>query len=278
VSLAVEPGEFLALIGPNGGGKTTLLRLILGLLQPASGTVRVFGKTPGIMNRHIGYVPQFSTLRLDFPASVMDMVLMGAAGPSSGGGRWLTGKAGKTQAMEYLDTLGIADCARLPVSALSGGQRQRALVARALMSKPIPDAAHSQGSAALPFLLLLDEPTASIDPQGKFCFYEFLGKLRKRITLIVVSHDVFMLSSFFSGIAVVNNGITRLEGSELTPENLTVLFGRHLHDCPVADRQHAGKALHQTGCTHPVCAEKDSPPSSAPASRPPAFSTRKQDR
>lgn len=260
VSLTVEPGEFLAVIGPNGGGKTTLLRLILGLIQPDSGSVRVFGEVPGSMNGHIGYVPQFSTLHLDFPASVLDMVLMGAACPSPRGGNWGTGKVVREKALEYLNTLGLADCARLSVSALSGGQRQRALVARALMSRPDPDGPDCKGRAASPFLLLLDEPTASIDPQGKFCFYEFLGKLRGSISLIVVSHDLFMVSPFFSNIAAVNNGLTRLRSSELTPENLTVLFGRHLHECPVADLQHAGITLHHSDCTHPACAEGGSGP------------------
>jgi zinc transport system ATP-binding protein len=262
VSLNVAPGEFLALIGPNGGGKTTLLHLILGLLQPDSGAIRVFGNPPGSMNRRIGYVPQFSTAWLDFPASVLEMVLMGAATPSLNGGRWRIDKNATKQAMEYLDVLGIADCARLQISALSGGQRQRAMVARALMSHPDIVRASPSPSGEIPFLMLLDEPTASIDPQGTFCFYEFLGKLRGHISLLVVSHDLFMVSPFFNSIAVVNKGLIRLQSTELTPDNLTALFGRHLHDCPVADLQHAGKVLHQTGCTHPSCAEKNTAPAS----------------
>ena len=255
VNLRVEAGEFLAVIGPNGGGKTTLLRLILGLLRPDTGSVRVFGQTPGSVNGRIGYVPQFSTLNLDFPASVLEMTLMGAARPSSRGGNWRLGKTIRNRALDYLDTLGLADCAHLPVSSLSGGQRQRALVARALMSKPDPDEAARRDGGPSPFLLLLDEPTASIDPQGKFCFYEFLGKLRGSVTLIVVSHDLLMVSPFFSSVAAVNKSLIRLQNSELTPENLTLLFGRHLHECPVADLQHAGQALHHDGCTHPACAD-----------------------
>ena len=255
VNLRVESGEFLAVIGPNGGGKTTLLRLILGLLRPGAGSVRVFGQAPGSMNGRIGYVPQFSTLNLDFPASVLEMTLMGAARPTLRGGGWRLGKTIRNTALDYLDTLGLADCARLPVSSLSGGQRQRALVARALMSRPDPDKAGQGRGGASPFLLLLDEPTASIDPQGKFCFYEFLGKLRGSVTLIVVSHDLLMVSPFFSSIAAVNTSLTRLRNSELTPENLTLLFGRHLHECPVADLQHAGQPPHHDGCTHPACAD-----------------------
>jgi ABC-type Mn2+/Zn2+ transport system ATPase subunit len=123
--------------------------------------------------------------------------------------------------------------------------------------------------------LLLDEPTASIDPRGKFCFYEFLGKLRGQISLIVVSHDLFMVSPFFNSIAVVNKGLARLREAELSPENLTALFGRHLHDCPVADLQHLGRNPHPDGCTHPNCAEKTP---EAVSRRSPLLTAPKQDR
>ena len=252
VCLTMREGEFLAILGPNGGGKTTLLRLILGLLRPQLGSVRVFGQTPSQVSRNIGYVPQFSTLRPDFPASVLEMVLMGAASPSLFGGGWSRSDKAKERAMEYLDVLGLDDCADKRVGTLSGGQRQRALVARALMSRP-----ESQNGAPSPFLLLLDEPTASIDPQGKFCFYEFLGKLRGSITMLVISHDLFMVSPFFSSIAFVNKQLTRFEDNSLSPENLTLLFGQHLHNCPVADMQHARGLLHESGCSHPACRHWD---------------------
>lgn len=249
LSLTMREGEFLAIIGPNGGGKTTLLRLILGLLQPQSGTLSVFGKTPQSVSKNIGYVPQFSTLRTDFPATVLETVLMGGASPSFFGGSWSKSREAKKRATAYLEVLGLSDCVHKPVSNLSGGQRQRALVARALMSRPVK----KDGTPA-PFLLLLDEPTASIDPQGKFCFYEFLGNLRGSITMIVVSHDLFMVSPFFSSIAFVNKTLTRFEGSRLSPENLTLLFGQHMHDCPVADIQHSVGLHHASGCSHSACA------------------------
>lgn len=254
VSLAVEQGDFLAIIGPNGGGKSTLLRLILGLLRPQQGAVSVFGSSPSTVSRHIGYVPQFSTMQPDFPASVLDMTLMGAACPGALGGSWPTGRKAREKALGYLDLLGLGDCARQPVGSLSGGQRQRALVARALMGRPA--GLHQSGeeqTGAAPFLLLLDEPTASIDPQGKFCFYEFLGKLRGSVSIIVVSHDLFMASPFFSHIVFVNRTLTGLTGNELSVENLNVLFGQHLHDCPIADLQHAGCDVRHSGCSHPAC-------------------------
>lgn len=223
------------------------------------------------MSRRIGYVPQFSTMQLDFPASVLDMTLMGGACPDLWGGGWRTDKPARERALAYLDILGLADCADVPVKALSGGQRQRALVARALMgrpaSAPLPAAAKIGGPPTVengpgvmdallngePFLLLLDEPTASIDPRGKFCFYEFIGKLRGKVTVIVVSHDMFMASPFFTHIVFVNRTLTPLPGKTLTPETLTALFGSHMHECPVADLQHAGGLLHTSGCTHPAC-------------------------
>lgn len=247
VSLTLVPGEFLAVIGPNGGGKTTLLQCLLGLLKPGAGSVRIFNGEPARMRSHIGYVPQFSTLRAGFPASVLETVLMGAARPSLRGGSWHQDRPAREKALAYLETLGLADYAGRSVDSLSGGQRQRVLVARALMGKPEED-----GDPAS-FLLLLDEPTANIDPEGAFCFYEFLGKLRGSISLIAVSHDLFMISPFFSSVAAVNTSLTRLPCSELNAENLTIIFGRHLHDCPVGDFQHAGQALHASGCTHPAC-------------------------
>jgi ABC-type Mn/Zn transport systems, ATPase component len=258
IHLTMQAGELLAIIGPNGGGKTTLLRLMLGLLQPEADCIRIFGALPAEISGNIGYVPQFSTLRPDFPATVLETVLMGGTAPSWFGGSWSRGKKAKDRAMSYLDVLGLADCSTKPVGSLSGGQRQRALVARALMSKPERD---QNGGTQPPFLLLLDEPTASIDPQGKFCFYEFLGKLKGSISIIVVSHDLFMVSPFFSSIAFVNKTLTRLNGSELSPENLTLLFGQHMHDCPVADMQHAGGLQHHEGCSHHSCTGGDDAPS-----------------
>lgn len=262
-SLSVEQGDFLAIIGPNGGGKSTLLHLLLGLCRPQGGTVRIFGRNPASVRGHIGYVPQYSGLQPDFPASVLDVALMGGARPNLWGGSWRTDNAAKNLAMSYLDILGLADCAHFAIKTLSGGQRQRALVARALMGRP----GTTRGVSATdtfqsgdPFLLLLDEPTASIDPQGKFCFYEFIGKLRGQVTVIVVSHDMFMNSPFFNHIVFVNRALTPLPDKTLKPEALTDLFGSHLHDCPLADLQHANGFLHSSGCTHPACNPKNAKP------------------
>lgn len=262
ISFKLPKGGLTAVIGPNGGGKSTLLRLILGLLRPDRGRLSVFGRPPEAMRGHIGYVPQFSALQPDFPISVLEMTLMGAARPSARGAFWSTDHKARQKALGYLEVLGIGDCARLPVGDLSGGQRQRAMVARALMSAPddLSSPAGSQNSRdnqdsgqGRDFLLLLDEPTASIDPEGKFCFYEFLGQLRGRISILVVSHDLFLISPFFDAVLFVNKSLTPLEHPALTPEIVSSLFGSHRHDCPVGDIQHAGGLTHSKDCTHPAC-------------------------
>lgn len=240
ISLTVDQGDFQAIIGPNGGGKTTLLKLILGLVAPGAGEVLIFGQKADDKRQCIGYVPQFSTLRPDFPATTLDMVLMGAAKPSWRGGVWNTGGKIKRKAIEYLETLGLGGCLSQQVSELSGGQRQRALVARALMGR----------QEHLPFLLLLDEPTASIDPQGTFCFYEFLDKLRHLVTIIVVSHDLSLTTPFFSKVAFVNRGLNILPEGRLSPESLLALFGRHLHPCPLGDIQHMAGLHNGHNCSH----------------------------
>ncbi|MDL2266933.1 ABC transporter ATP-binding protein [Desulfovibrio sp. OttesenSCG-928-G15] len=256
ISLSVAQGDFLALLGPNGGGKTTLLRILLGILAPSTGTARIFGQSPASASGHIGYVPQFSTMAKDFPCTVLDMVLMGAARPGWRGAFWPTDKKAKDKATAYLALLGMEKVLHRSVCDLSGGQRQRALVARALMSFPAVFPCEPQTSVPLPYLLLLDEPTASVDPEGTFCFYEFLGKLKGCVSIIVVSHDLFIASPFFSRVAFVNKTLSTLDDTEISPENLTHLFGRHLHDCPVADMQHAGQAIHPDGCSHPACASR----------------------
>ena len=250
ISLRVNRGDFLAILGPNGGGKTTLLRIILGLLRPDAGTVRIFGKAPSDARAHIGYVPQFSSIRQDFPATVMDMTLMGAAGNKSTattgqggqgvlgglGGRWrlwANDDAARKKALSLLDHIGIADIADNPIHALSGGQRQRLLLARALMGR----------EDGAPFLLLLDEPTASIDPQGKGCFLEFCDELRRDITMVMVSHEMGMASPFFSNVALVNKTLTLLP--ENCPDSATLreFIGEHAPDCPVGQM-----IRHAPGC------------------------------
>lgn len=226
VDFELGRGQSMAILGPNGSGKTTLLRLIIGLLKPASGTVEVFGGAPGRMRPHIGYVPQFSTVNADFPASALDVVLMGAARPSLFYGTgWSRSRASRDKAVELLKNVGFDLDAGISFGELSGGQRQKVLVARALMGRTD----ESDGR----FVLILDEPTANVDPQGKFCFYEFLGGLRDSLTLVVVSHDLALASGSFDLVALVNRNLTLLREDELKGQVLGSFFGHHDDCCPV---------------------------------------------
>jgi len=221
VSLRVDEGEYLAVLGPNGGGKTTLFKLLLGLLKPTAGTVRLFGEEPREVLHKVGYVPQSITAKPSFPASALDVVLMGLANRDGKGlfGRWRHTPAERQKAMQCMETVGLEHLAASRFSDLSGGQRQRVLVARALVSDPL--------------LLLLDEPTSNIDPQGKFCFYEFLAELRGPMTIIVVSHDLSIAGSAFSAVALVNKTLRYNAGPALTAEMLTMLYGTHDKTCPM---------------------------------------------
>lgn len=221
VTFEVGHGDYLAVLGPNGGGKTTLLKLMLGLLKPRTGRVEMFGGPPAQALSRIGYVPQYTGARLDFPVTVLDAVLMGMAGMHHGlvGRHWIRDRASVDKARTVLQQVGLDGFDDRPFGRLSGGQRQRAVVARALMGDPE--------------LLLLDEPTASIDPQGKFCFYEFLGGLHGPRTIVVVSHDLSLASTGFTSVAFVNRSVLVGRGGGLTRDMLQMLYGQHDPTCPM---------------------------------------------
>jgi len=221
VNLTARRGDYIAILGPNGGGKTTLIKCLLGMLTPQRGSVRVFGKPPKEALGRIGYVPQYATARETFPITVLDVVLMGAMNGSSTifTSGWKRGKGNAEKALHALQLVGMEGREKLTLRQLSGGQRQRVIVARALMGDPD--------------LLLLDEPTANIDPQGKFCFYEFLASLPGHITTIVVSHDLSITASAFTGIAIVNRTLLYNRGNTLTEGQLAMLYGTHEPSCPM---------------------------------------------
>lgn len=222
-SLDVPAGAFMAVLGPNGGGKTTLLKLLLGVLTPVSGEVRIFGQPPVQACHRIGYVPQHCGANFALPVSVLEAVLMGRLNrrPRLFGRHWARDGEQYEAARLALEQVGLSGLETRPVAALSGGQRQRLLTARAL--------------AAAPEILLLDEPTANIDPQGKFCFYEFLADLAGPKTVLMVSHDLSLAAEPLSAIAIVNNGaITTAPGNTLTPDLLAALYGPHSHDCALS--------------------------------------------
>ena len=191
VSLTVEDGSFLGLIGPNGSGKTTLLHLLVGLKSPDSGSIALFGEPIDEFEdgERIGFVSQRATDRSgSMPVSVREAVLMGRF-PHAGLGR-IDGED-RAIAQRALDRVGIAELADRPIGALSGGQRQRAFIARAL--------------AAEADLLALDEPTVGVDAESRTEFYTMLDELNEEgITILLIEHDVDILTEHVDSVACLN--------------------------------------------------------------------------
>lgn len=188
INFEVEKNDYMAIVGPNGGGKSTLLKLMLGFLQPVSGSIKIFDKNPILSRKKIGYVPQFATFDFDFPINVLEMIMLSNLNPKS----FLPfyKKSEIKSAHEILKKLQIDDLWNRQVSDLSGGQRQRALIARALISQPK--------------LLLLDEPTASVDIHVEKDIYALLKSLNENMAIILVTHDVSFVSKFVNKIVCVN--------------------------------------------------------------------------
>ena len=211
VSFRVDEKEFLAIIGPNGGGKSTLVKLILGLLEPDSGTIRIHGQPPSKMAHCFGYVPQDVNINIDFPITVLDVVLMGRLRQ---GGRFSLSRTDRNTAMEVMETLGIKDFSERKIKDLSAGQRERVFIARAL--------------AANPEILILDEPTASVDTEGKTELYHLLRDLNQTKTVIVVSHDLMIVSSYVKSVACVNQTVHYHPNNEITGAMIEMGY-----QCPV---------------------------------------------
>jgi zinc transport system ATP-binding protein len=214
VNLTVARNDFVAMVGPNGGGKSTLVRLLLGLLQPQHGRVLVLGKPPAKVRRRLGYLPQHPSLDRAFPINVDEVVLMGRLGLGGLGlgGRWQ--KADREAAEQALVTVGLADLAGRPFAALSGGQRQRVLIARALATQPE--------------VLFLDEPFAGVDPGAEENIYELLEELSPHMTVLMVSHDLGFVSPLVGHVICVNRTVATHPTTELTPEVIHDMYGREV--------------------------------------------------
>ena len=212
INLKVLENDFLGIIGPNGGGKTTLLKVIAGLLKPTTGSVKVYGKPPSKTGNVIGYVPQMNRPDLNFPATVLDVVLTGRLNRSN-----LTkpySEADKKAALEALKAMGLEGLKDELIGKLSGGQRQRVFIARALATEPK--------------LLLLDEPTLSVDRRLDTRFWEFLNELKNKMTIIVVTHDISALSKYVDKIACLNRRLYYNESKQITQE-----MWMEAYQCPV---------------------------------------------
>lgn len=212
VSLNVEQGAFYGIIGPNGGGKTTLLKLIMGFLKPISGDIKVLGNSPSLVRSQLAYVPQ--TMRFDkqFPISVIEVVLQGRLSQLS----WL-GTYSKNDiqaAQEALDKVGILQLQDRAFGTLSGGQAQRTLIARALVSNPS--------------ILLLDEPTASVDVKAQVEIYDLLQSLKGSMTILMVTHDLSIAIEKVQKIICVQNNVMML-----TPQEVCEHFAMGLYHYPL---------------------------------------------
>jgi zinc transport system ATP-binding protein len=213
VDFTLEKGDFYGMIGPNGGGKTTLIKVILGLIRPVKGEVRIEGETPE-KNRHLlGYVPQYRTYDFTYPLTVHEMVLSGRLGLIPGTFRKYR-KEDHEKAVEAMGLMDIEDLSARPIGELSGGQQQRAIIARALVSEP-----HA---------LLLDEPTTHVDPQMEGEFYEILRSLHTRMAILLVTHDMTAISAYVDKIACLNRRLFTHGSKEISEDMLEAVY-----HCPI---------------------------------------------
>jgi len=179
VSFEVEEGEFVIIFGPNGGGKTTLLQLLMGFFKPTKGSIEIVRQNPKLFRKQMGYVPQANLFDRRFPISVLDVVLMGCLKPTRFP-TFSTKEEEKSKAEQALSQVGMLHCQRRSFGTLSGGEMRRVLMARALVSSPS--------------ILLLDEPTTNIDPIAEESFYSLVETLKGKITILMVTHDLQAIS------------------------------------------------------------------------------------
>lgn len=204
VNFSVNQGDFLAIIGPNGGGKSTLMKLIVGLLKPSAGEVRVFGEKVPSKKVSLGYVPQNTNGNLEFPITVEETVATGL--PHF--------RPDPPKVRELLETVRMKAFSKRRLGELSGGERQRVLIARALASEPQ--------------ILFLDEPSSNIDAKGQEDLYGLLAQLNAKMTIVIVSHDLMVLSRHVKSVACVNREVHFHSGSEITPEMMQNMYGSEM--------------------------------------------------
>ncbi|MGB4659341.1 MAG: ABC transporter ATP-binding protein [Mobilitalea sp.] len=213
ICLDVIQGDFLGIIGPNGGGKSTLLKAILGLIPITTGSIQIYGQALGKNRTTVGYVPQFATMDRRFPISVMEVVLMGRL--KQGLSLFMKySNEDKDIAYDQLKRVGIDHLAKRQISELSGGEFQRLLIARAL--------------AVHPKLLLLDEPTASVDANSREQIYHLLRELNNEMTIVLVTHDLLAVSSEVRKLACLNRKLVYHGEPQLDEHIVNELYG-----CPV---------------------------------------------
>ena len=250
VSFRVEQGEFIGIFGPNGGGKTTLLRLLMGFQKPSRGQIRLFGKSPENLRPKIGYVPQINRLDKLFPITVLDIVLMGCLSSANIFGRLPSST--KVQAQQALQKVGLEDKKDCSFGSLSGGQAQRVLIARAIVAQPDllfldePTARNSRSGwatialaiVAQPDLLFLDEPTASVDPEAEKDILKILEELKGKTTILMVTHDLQTIINQVGKLLCVHKQV-----HTILPNQVCEHFGLGLYHRPISQTTSIGGHL-----------------------------------
>jgi zinc transport system ATP-binding protein len=212
INLDLNSGDFLGLIGPNGGGKSTLLKAILGLIKPDRGAILVFGLQPAAARKNVGYMPQKTVFDRSFPLTALEVVLMGRFSRAGLMKRYRS--VDRQAALSALEAVGMQDRAEKEIGLLSGGEQQRVFVARSLVGEPR--------------LLLLDEPTTGIDAAQQNEFYDLLSRLNEKMAIILVSHDLTAVSKYVNKIACLNQRLYYHGTKELSKEDIEKAYG-----CPV---------------------------------------------
>ena len=205
ISFQVKEEEFFGIVGPNAAGKSSLLKLILGLLKPDCGNIRVLNRSPETVRSHIGYVPQHPTFRRDFPITVAEVVSLGQLGCSGSSERSRDSFNAAINAVELNE---IVD---RQIATLSGGQLQRVLIARALACKPE--------------ILILDEPTANIDLPTEESIFGLLKQYNKKMSIVVVSHDIAFISGYVDRVACLNRTLVCHRTEDISGKTIEDLYG-----------------------------------------------------
>ena len=207
INFIVNEQDFIGIIGPNGGGKTTLVRLLLGMIKPAGGKIEYFNASE---RNYIGYLPQVSSTDRDFPISVIEVVISGLMSVK---GRGFYSRNERKLAHEVLEMLGIGKLANKSIGKLSGGQMQRVYLGRAIIARPR--------------LLILDEPNTFVDNKFEHDLYELLRVLNNEMAILMVSHDVGTITSYIKTIACVNRNL------HYHPSNVITQSQLNAYNCPI---------------------------------------------
>ncbi|MFB1008686.1 MAG: ABC transporter ATP-binding protein [Sulfurospirillum sp.] len=225
INLSYNKNEFLAIIGPNGGGKSTLLKMMIGLLEPERGEVLLFGEKPLQVSHEIAYVPQDTIANKDFPIKVMDVVLMGRLSKSKAFATY--SKEDREIALRMLERVGMKGFENQKINTLSGGQRQRVFIARAL--------------ACEAKIMFLDEPTASIDTAGQIDMFKLLKSLNDTVGIVIISHDINVALNYATKVVHVNR--TLFIHDVPKSQNFRVFENQNEHVCPI-------ELISATRCNH----------------------------